>query len=87
MSEREALEEMVWQFACRIVSKGKRALDTGGLSALEAAFEALGWDEPHFVAPEDAPGCDAPGCLEWAEAFMAEDGKWCWKHGKEQAKP
>ena len=87
MTDREALEEMVWQFAYRIVSGGRRALDTGGLSALEGAFAALGWEEPHVVDPADAPGCDEPGCPEWAEAFLAEDGKWCWKHGKERAKP
>jgi hypothetical protein len=51
----EALENMAWQFA--YYNAG--TLTTGGLSALEEAFEVLGWDDPH-----PAPGrlCDEPDC-------------------------
>lgn len=45
MSEREALEAMVHQFAYWDDKAG--GYTTGGLSALEDAFEVLGWDDPH----------------------------------------
>ena len=44
---REVLEHMVHQFAYWSESVG--GLGTGGLSALEDAFEVLGWDDPHPV--------------------------------------
>lgn len=53
---RSALESMCYQFAHWADGKG---LWTGGLSALEEAFEALGWDDPHYVAEQF---CDEPGC-------------------------
>jgi hypothetical protein len=36
---------------------------TGGLSALEDAFDALGWEEP-YPAPEER--CDEPNCKKRA---------------------
>jgi hypothetical protein len=60
---RDALESMVWQFAHRGTIKGKTALSTGGLSALEEAFQVLGWSDPHFT---DAGRCEIDGCSEWA---------------------
>lgn len=54
---RAALEGMVRQFA--YYTNG--CLHTGGLSALEEAFDALGWGDPH-PAPEQQ--CDEPGCTE-----------------------
>ena len=56
---KEALEYMVYQFAYRIQDKGRLALSTGGLSALEGAFAALGWPDPK---PYTAGECDEPGC-------------------------
>lgn len=50
----QALESMVWQFAYRGVKDSKLALFTGGLSALEEAFSALGWDNPHVVEDTDS---------------------------------
>jgi hypothetical protein len=58
-----ALLGVVWQFGYRTVYRGKRTIGTGGLSALEGAFEVLGWSDPHEV---DEDGCDWPGCEEWA---------------------
>lgn len=52
-----ALESMVWQFAYR---SGHGTLYTGGLSALEEAFEVLGWEDPYKVDPSNL--CDEPGC-------------------------
>jgi hypothetical protein len=52
---RAALEGMVYQFA----HWAHPGLWTGGLSALEEAFDVLGWDDPH-PAPEQT--CDEPGC-------------------------
>ena len=43
---REALISMVEQFAFRTKLNGLPAFTTGGLSALEEAFFALGWDDP-----------------------------------------
>lgn len=62
---KEALEDMVWQFAYRFDGKAKLppSLGTGGLSALEHAFSVLGWDDPK-KCPEGS--CDLQGCQVWA---------------------
>jgi len=62
---RDALEDMVFQFAHRFVRDGRRYLGTMGLSALEGAFAALAWDDPHYV-DDQGFGCQWPGCDEWA---------------------
>ena len=74
---REALESMVWQFAYRGVINGKRVLETGDLSALEQAFEALGWGGPHVV---EECGCEWPNCHEWASCGINSKtlGKYAW---------
>lgn len=61
---REALEDMVWQFAYRFDGAAKRppSLGTGGLSALEHAFSELGWDDPK-KCPDSS--CDIQGCQKW----------------------
>lgn len=59
----EALEDMTWQFAYRSHDAKRKWLTTGGLSALESAFAALGWDDPHYV---EECGCEHPGCTAWA---------------------
>ena len=46
---KDALEEMVWQFGHRGVKNNQPIIWTGGLSALESAFEALGWEDPHYL--------------------------------------
>jgi len=56
---RDCLEGMVRQFAYWSDSVG--GYTTGGLSALEEAFELLGWDEPH---PYPQSRCDEPGCMK-----------------------
>lgn len=55
---RAALEEMCYQFAYDGAKNGWPILHTGGLSALEEAFEALGWDDPYKIP--DPVWCDAP---------------------------
>ena len=60
---REALEGMVWQFGYHSVHDNKPAIHTGGLSALEDAFEALGWDDPRYL-PEEGYTCEVIGCME-----------------------
>lgn len=62
---KEVLEDMAAQFAYRTVIKKKRYLATGGLSALEDCFDALGWKDPHS-ADKILSGCDYPGCNEFA---------------------
>jgi len=81
---RDALEAMVWQFGYQGVRDGKPIIWTGGLSALEEAFEALGWEDPRFVEDSDAI-CDVEGCPEWtvSQGVAWEDtGYWhiCHKH-------
>lgn len=60
---RETIEDLVQQFACKTKVDGVPALWTGGLSALEGAFHALGWKDPHPY-PEGA--CAVEGCNDWA---------------------
>jgi len=60
---REALEDMVFQFGHRGVKNKKPMIWTGGLSALESAFEVLGWDDPHYL-PEEGYTCEVVGCME-----------------------
>lgn len=55
---REALESIVIQFA--YWSEYVGGYMTGGLSALEDAFEVLGWDDPH---PYPQQRCDESGCM------------------------
>ena len=43
---KEALAEMIWQFGYRSTYEGRESLHTGGLSALESAFGALGLSDP-----------------------------------------
>ena len=94
MNLKEALEEMVWQFAYRGVKGKKSILHTGGLSALESAFEALGWPDPKPIDDFDGGICDVKGCLEWVVAqggIWRETGYWCLcaKHsnGSREGKP
>jgi hypothetical protein len=63
MDYKEALEDMVWQFGYRGVKNNKPVIHTGGLSALESAFEVLGWDDPHYL-PEEGYTCEVVGCVE-----------------------
>ena len=75
---------MVWQFAYRGMRDNRPMLWTGGLSALEGAFYALGWDEPHFV--DETMECDIEGCHEWRSPQIHWDGVYvliCSKHFKE----
>lgn len=60
---RDALEDMVWQFSYRSVVDGRLVMHTAGLSALEAAFDALGWEDPR---PCPELECDADGCHQEA---------------------
>jgi hypothetical protein len=83
---REALEDMAWQFAYKGVKNGKSVLHTGGLSALESAFIALGWDDPHFIEDYDGVICDVEGCAEFVTnqgSNWSDRGYWClcFKHG------
>jgi hypothetical protein len=79
---REALEDVVWQFARRCHSdKDKRKwLHTDGFASLENAFDTLGWSDPHYV--EDG-GCEYPGCYAWDACGMPMKNGYkrlCYKH-------
>lgn len=63
VEQTDCIEGLLWQFGIRGMEDGKRMLWAGGLSALEDAFEVLGWDDPHFVEDQ---GCEHPGCVKWA---------------------
>lgn len=51
---KEALAEMIWQFGYRSTYEGRESLHTGGLSALESAFGALGLSDPITVLDFEA---------------------------------
>jgi len=60
---REALEDMVYQFGYHgVTKKNEPMIWCGGLSALEWAFDALGWDNPHII-PEQGNTCEIVGCM------------------------
>ncbi len=92
---KDALEEMVWQFAYRGVKNGKSVMHTGGLSALESAFETLGWSDPKEVDDMDGCICDVEGCAEWISCqggAWSETGYWClcsdhYHSAREKAQP
>jgi hypothetical protein len=76
---KEALKSMVWQFGYRTVRGNKSAITTGGLSALEEAFEVLGWADPKYIKDTDGCICDVKGCADWVVAqggMWAETGYW-----------
>jgi hypothetical protein len=82
MDYKEALEDMVWQFGYRGVKDNKPVIHTGGLSALEGAFEALGWEDPHYL-PEEGYTCEVVGCMEpdtcgthWGKLYL----RLCYEH-------
>jgi hypothetical protein len=56
---KEAIEDLLRQFAYRGEKDGRLVLTTGGLSALEAGFAAIGWSDPHPV-PGSKPGGRLP---------------------------
>lgn len=77
---KEALQDMVWQFAYRGTKNNKSIMLTGGLSALEGAFEALGWDDPKYFDDMDGVICDVEDCPGWVQAqggMWADTGYWC----------
>ena len=51
---REALVEMIWQFGYRGTYEGRENLHSGGLSALESAFDALGISDPITILDFEA---------------------------------
>ena len=71
---KNALEDMVWQFAYKSNGKGRRpaSLFTGGLSALEHAFGVLGYKDPQ-PAPEGE--CIVKGCRNWATCGTPKGAK------------
>jgi len=77
---KDALEGMVWQFGYKGVKGGESIIWCGGLSALEEAFEVLGWEDPHYVEDCDGVICDVTGCAEWVSSqgiVWSEKGYWC----------
>ena len=76
----QVAQDLLKQFAYKITYKGRAAYTAGGLSALEAGFAALGWDDPQ-PAPECE--CQHPGCRECATCGMpTKDGykRLCFRH-------
>ena len=72
----EALEDMITQFGYQTIYDGKPCITTGGLSALESAFDALGWVNPHFI-PEEGYTCEIDGCMrsissgqKWGKLYL-----------------
>jgi hypothetical protein len=59
---REAREDMLYQFAGDSTRDGHPVFCTDGLSALEGAFAALGWDDPYTPPNVEQIQCQHPGC-------------------------
>ena len=59
ITSEEVIEDLLLQFAYRTSTGGRLALGTGGLSALESGFGALGWDDPHLIPDYE---CERDGC-------------------------
>ncbi len=82
---RDALIDMVEQFAFEGQKDGLPALWTGGLSALEHAFGVLGWDDPY---PALDRKCEIPECNQFASCGRScKDGiyrRLCGTHYTEQ---
>ena len=79
---KEALEGMVWQFGFRDTVNDRLAITNGGLSALEEAFDALGWNNPHYVN-DSSMECEIEGCHEWRSPQIVWDDVYvliCSKH-------
>lgn len=79
----EALEGMCQQFAYPVSIGGIPCLTTGGLSALEVAFDVLGWKEPY---PTPWHKCDKEGCGEhFTCGTPTKNGykRFCGKHYRE----
>lgn len=79
---KEALESMIFQFGYYGTKNNKPIIYTGGLSALEEAFEALGWEDPHYMN-DTSIECDIKGCHEWRSPQIVWDGIYvliCRKH-------
>ena len=73
----QALESMLVQFGYRGVKGNRPIICTGGLSALEEAFDAMGWDDPHYL-PEEGYTCEIEGCMEepvcggsWGDLYLS----------------
>lgn len=68
------IEDLVSQFAYEGATRGGLpALTTGGLSALENAFEILGWTDPH-PAPWRRCEYGKPRCKKWYGGIWPIDG-------------
>jgi len=83
---KDALEDMVRQFANTGSHGGIACYNTGGLSALEYAFEVLGWSEP-YPCPEHQ--CQYPKCGEYATCGIPTNigyKRACGKHYTEYSK-
>jgi len=86
---KEALESMVWQFGYRGLRGKRQMIYSGGLSALEEAFDALGWDNPHYVKFNYMITCNIKGCHGWAVSGLCWGGMYlrlCDEHTNEQFK-
>lgn len=81
----DALYSVVWQFGYRGVRSGQAIISTGGLSALEEAFDVLGWDDPHIVDDESIL-CDVLNCPDFMSAQLHWNGVYsriCSNHSRQ----
>jgi len=71
MDRLEILENVIESLCHQFAYEGPgTSITTGGLSVLEEAFQALGWEDPHPV-PERC--CDEPGCSAIADCGWPSD--------------
>ena len=65
---KEIIEGLLYQFAYQGEKGGRAMLWTGGMSALERAFDFIGWDNPHFVPEME---CEIEGCHSFADCGLS----------------
>lgn len=77
---KSALEDMVWQFAYEANGDDKRpaTIFTGGLSALEHAFEVLGYNDPHPVPEKECYVLDCHRVCGAGIPSAGKNGQYMW---------
>ncbi len=68
---KEVIEDLLYQFSYNSTTKDGPALWAGGLSALEAGFHALGWEDKHPI-----PECLREGDTSVSVGRIKVDLKW-----------
>lgn len=78
----ECIEGLAYQYGMQMDGIGIPLLSSGAISAMEYAFEVLGWPDPK---PMKESECDYPDCHQWANCGTPTKNGYkmcCYKHFK-----